>query len=69
MWATNCAEWIYRIAENENGRSDFLEYRDEDQHLPIEKVGADLRARMTWLGAKTAPGMEVAADAQREAAR
>jgi ketol-acid reductoisomerase len=49
------------IAENENGRSDFLEYRDEDHHLQIEQVGADLRSRMSWLGAKTAPGMEPAA--------
>jgi ketol-acid reductoisomerase len=48
------------IAENENGRSDFLEYRDEDHHLQIEQVGADLRSRMSWLGAKTAPGMEPA---------
>jgi ketol-acid reductoisomerase len=46
------------IAENENGRPDFLEFRDEDHHHPVEKVGAELRAKMSWLDAKTAPGME-----------
>jgi ketol-acid reductoisomerase len=55
------------IAENESGRSDFLEYRDEDHHLQIEQVGADLRRGMSWLGAKTAPGMEHTADGHREA--
>ncbi len=45
------------IAENENGRPDFLEFRDQDHRHPIESVGADLRARMSWLGAKTAPGL------------
>jgi ketol-acid reductoisomerase len=55
------------IAENESGRSDFLEYRDEDHHLQIEQVGADLRGRMSWLGAKTAPGMEHTTDGHREA--
>jgi ketol-acid reductoisomerase len=49
------------IAENENGRSDFLEYRDEEHRHPVERVGAELRARMTWLDPKTAPGMERAA--------
>ena len=46
------------IAENEAGRPNFVEYRDEEQHLPIERVGAELRSKMTWLGAKTAPGMD-----------
>jgi len=50
------------ITENENGRSDFLEYRDEEHRHPVERVGADLRARMTWLDSKTAPGMERAAN-------
>jgi ketol-acid reductoisomerase len=49
------------IAENENGRSDFLEHRDEEHRHPVERVGAELRARMTWLDSKTAPGMEAAA--------
>jgi ketol-acid reductoisomerase len=46
------------IEENAAGRPNFIEYRDEDRHLPIEQVGAELRAKMTWLGAKTAPGMD-----------
>ncbi len=46
------------IEENENGRPDFLEYRDEDHRHPVEQVGAELRSKMTWLDAKTAPGME-----------
>jgi ketol-acid reductoisomerase len=54
------------IAENENGRSDFLEYRDEEHNHPVERVGADLRARMTWLDSKTAPGMERAANGARQ---
>jgi ketol-acid reductoisomerase len=48
------------IEENQTGRSNFLEYRDEDRHHPVERVGAQLRSRMAWLGAKTAPGMETA---------
>ena len=39
-------------------RPHFVEYRDEEQHLPIERVGAELRSKMSWLGAKTAPGMD-----------
>ena len=46
------------IEENELGLPNFLEYRDEDRHHPVEKVGAELRSKMSWLGAKTAPGME-----------
>ncbi len=46
------------IEENALGRPNFIEYRDEDHHLQVEKVGAEIRAKMTWLGAKTAPGME-----------
>ena len=61
------------IAENESGRSDFLEYRDEDHRHPVERVGAELRSRMAWLDAKTAPGMEEpapgAAPSGAEAAR
>jgi ketol-acid reductoisomerase len=47
--------WIEECAL---GRPNFLEYRDEDRHHPVEKVGARLRSQMSWLGAKTAPGME-----------
>jgi ketol-acid reductoisomerase len=46
------------IDENEAGRPNFVEYRDEEMHLPIERVGAGLRQKMAWLGAKTAPGMD-----------
>ncbi|MHB8718452.1 MAG: ketol-acid reductoisomerase [Candidatus Dormibacteria bacterium] len=49
------------IDENENGRRDFLEYRDEEHRHPIERVGASLRARMSWLDSRTAPGMEAVA--------
>jgi ketol-acid reductoisomerase len=57
------------IEENENGRPDFLEYRDEDHHHPVEKVGAELRSKMTWLDSKTAPGMEHVNSNAREATR
>jgi len=59
------------IEESEAGYPNFVEYRDEEQRLPIERVGAGLRAKMAWLKAKTAPGAEhvhdgeVAADAVR----
>jgi ketol-acid reductoisomerase len=46
------------IEENDLGLPNFTEYRDEDRHHPVEKVGAQLRSKMSWLGAKTAPGME-----------
>jgi len=46
------------IEENRMGLPNFTEFRDEDRHHPVEKVGAELRSKMTWLGAKTAPGME-----------
>ncbi len=57
------------IEENEAGRPNFVEYRDEEMHLPIERVGAELRSKMGWLGAKTAPGMDAALhDGAREEA-
>jgi ketol-acid reductoisomerase len=56
------------IEENRMGRPNFLEWRDEDRHHPVEQVGARLRAGMSWLGAKTAPGME-AAGSEKEAAQ
>ena len=37
------------IEENETGRSDFEAYRKRDADHPIEKVGKDLRAMMSWL--------------------
>src|ERR1700682_428136 len=57
------------IEENDAGRPNFVEYRDEEQHLPIERVGAGLRSTMGWLDSKTAPGMEQVLDgASREEA-
>jgi ketol-acid reductoisomerase len=58
------------IEESEAGRPNFVEYRDEEMHQPIERVGAELRSKMAWLNAKTAPGMDkVLADPGREKAR
>jgi ketol-acid reductoisomerase len=59
------------IEENELGLPNFTEYRDEDRHHPVERVGAELRSKMSWLGAKTAPGMEevLAAEAEGSAPR
>jgi ketol-acid reductoisomerase len=59
------------IEENDLGLPNFTEYRDEDRHHPVEKVGAELRSKMSWLGAKTAPGMEevLASEADGTAAR
>jgi len=37
------------IAENENGMPEFKRLMNADLEHPIEKVGADLRARMDWL--------------------
>ena len=59
------------IAENADGRPNFVEWRDEEQHQQIERVGAELRAKMSWLGARTAPGMErvLSEDGSKEVAR
>jgi ketol-acid reductoisomerase len=43
------------IDENADGRPNFVEWRDEEQHQPIEQVGAELRSKMSWLGAKSVP--------------
>jgi len=43
------------IAENAAGRPNFVEFKQQDQHHQVEEVGAELRSKMTWLGAKTAP--------------
>ncbi len=37
------------IEENRNGRPNFLEMRRKEQHLLVEKVGAELRALMPFL--------------------
>jgi ketol-acid reductoisomerase len=41
-------EWV---AESEAGRATFNELREEGKKHPIEKVGAELRAMMPFLGA------------------
>ncbi|MBV8161869.1 MAG: ketol-acid reductoisomerase, partial [Acidimicrobiia bacterium] len=41
-------EWI---AENQNGRPNFNEYRRRTAELQIEEVGAQLRAMMPWISA------------------
>jgi ketol-acid reductoisomerase len=41
-------EWI---AENENGRPNFNQMRDEAAKHPIEQVGAQLRGMMPWIAA------------------
>ncbi len=45
------------ILENQAGRPSFLAIRHREQNQLIERVGAKLRSMMTWLGAKTVPGM------------
>src|SRR5450759_658924 len=46
------------IAENANGRPNFIEFKQADQHHQIEEVGKELRSKMSWLGAKEAPDVE-----------
>ncbi|MFN2568701.1 MAG: ketol-acid reductoisomerase [Candidatus Dormibacteria bacterium] len=46
------------IDENAAGRPNFVEFKQADQHHQIEDVGAELRDRMSWLGAKTAPDIQ-----------
>ena len=46
------------IEENAAGRPNFIEFKQQDQHHQIEEVGAELRDKMAWLGAKTAPDVE-----------
>ena len=43
-------EWIL---ENQAGRPQYSKLLERDLNHPIEKVGKALRARMSWLGAKT----------------
>ncbi len=46
-------EWAKRwILENQAGRPAFLAMRRREQEHPIEKIGRQLRAMMTWLKAK-----------------
>lgn len=39
-------EWM---AENKNGRPNFIRMRQEGENHPIEKVGAQLRGLMSWM--------------------
>lgn len=39
-------EWM---KENKNGRPDFNKYREDAGNHPVEKVGKELRAMMTWM--------------------
>src|SRR5207245_2679621 len=43
------------IEENAAGRPSFIEFKQADQDHQIEQVGAELRQKMAWLNAKTAP--------------
>jgi len=46
------------IEENAAGRPNFVEFKQQDQHHQVEEVGAELREKMSWLDAKTAPDVE-----------
>jgi ketol-acid reductoisomerase len=46
------SEWI---AENEQGRGNFLKLRDQATGHQIEQVGEELRSMMTWMPKKTIP--------------
>jgi len=48
------------IAENENGRPNFNESRRKEQHQLIEQIGAQLRAKMSFLAPVTVPALEPA---------
>ena len=39
-------EWM---KENKNGRPNFNKYREDAENHPVEKVGKELRAMMTWM--------------------
>jgi ketol-acid reductoisomerase len=39
-------EWM---KENKNGRPKFNKYREDSKNHPVEKVGQELRAMMTWM--------------------
>ena len=49
---TFAREWI---AEHRNGLKSYQAYRQRDLEHPIEKVGAALRAKMTWLNEQGPP--------------
>jgi ketol-acid reductoisomerase len=37
------------IQENADGKPEYTKLMEQDLGHPIEKVGADLRSRMSWL--------------------
>ena len=37
------------MAENKNGRKNFLKMRKAGENHPVEKVGTRLRAMMSWM--------------------
>ncbi len=39
-------EWM---KENKNGRPNFNKYREDSKNHPVEKVGQELRAMMSWM--------------------
>lgn len=39
-------EWM---RENKNGRPNFNKYREDSKNHPVEKVGEELRAMMSWM--------------------
>jgi ketol-acid reductoisomerase len=53
------AEWI---AENEQGRENFLAMRAANTGHPVERVGAELRAMMPWLKTGRAARADAAAN-------
>ncbi len=55
-------EWI---AENQNGRPNFNEYRRKTADLQIEKVGSQLRSMMPWISAGN-KGLEEASGGKGE---
>ena len=59
-------EWIL---ENQAGRPSFLAKRKADHDLLLEKVGAELRAMMPWLGRPAPPAPSKPASKKRTSAR
>ncbi len=49
---TFAREWI---AEHKHGMTNYKAYKQRDLEHPIEKIGAMLRAKMTWLNESAAP--------------
>jgi ketol-acid reductoisomerase len=59
-------EWIL---ENQAGRPSFLAKRKADHDLLLEKVGAELRAMMPWLGRPSAPAASKSTGKKKSAPR